>query len=183
MEKYPVPEKNSSDQAEKYQVTGDEQHRTVERYLTARSLPNRKVQWLEKIYLALLFLPMAACAYVAYHYYMLYERLHTQHIYLLAAILLIGLAMTPVAERLRARLHARKIVRALVKSPEGGVHVDDLDAASGFTASARTLQSLLEKGYVQDVAIANGTAWLTDCMPETAVQKTEVKQLFHDKEI
>ena len=183
MEKYPVTVKNNSDQAGKYKETGDELRRPVERYLTARRRPNKKVQWLEKIYLALLFLPMAACAYVAYYYYMLDERLQIQHIYLLAAILLIGLAMTPVAERLRARLHARKIIRALAESEEGGVHVDDLDAASGFTASARTLQSLMEKGYVQDVAIINGTAWLTDCMPETASQKAEVKQLFHDKEI
>lgn len=155
----------------------------MERYLTKKSLPSRKTEWLEKIYLALLFLPMAACAYVAYYYYMLDERLHIQHLYLLAAILLIGLAMTPVAERLRARLHARKIIRALAESPEGCIHVDGLDAASGFTASARTLQSLLEKGYVQDVGIVNGTVWLKDRMPETAAQKTEVKQLFHDKEI
>lgn len=155
----------------------------MERYLTKKSLPSRKTEWLEKIYLTLLFLPMAACAYVAYYYYMLDERLHMQHLYLLAAILLIGLAMSPVAERLRARLHAKKILRALMESPEGGVPCDGLDAASGFTASARTLQSLLEKGYVQEVCIVNGTAWLKDRMPETATQKVEVKQLFHDVEV
>lgn len=155
----------------------------MERYLTKKSLPSRKTEWLEKIYLTLLFLPMAGCAYVAYYYYMLDERLHMQHLYLLAAILLIGLAMSPVAERLRARLHAKKVLRALMESPEGGVPCDGLDAASGFTASARTLQSLLEKGYVQEVCIVNGTVWLKDRMPETTTQKEEVKQLFHDVEV
>lgn len=169
MEKYPVTEKERCDQMKKY--------------LTKKGLPTRKTEWLEKIYLALLFLPLAACAYVAYYYYMLDERLHIQHLYLVAAILLIGLAMTPVAERLRARLHARKILRALTESLEGGISCDDLDKSSGFTASARTLQSLLEKGYVQDVCIVNGMAWLKDRMPETAAQKTEVKQLFHDVEV
>lgn len=156
----------------------------MERYLTKKCRPGKGVKLLENTAMILCFGLFAAC--VAATVFVVAKALSLgmlgwQNFLLLIPAVLLAVAMNAVGERMRARKHAQVIVRKLQEAGRC-VPADEAESLIGVRKAAQTALTLVEKGYLTDVRLAQGFLLLGDA--EAPVEKKpEAKQLFHDVEV
>lgn len=151
----------------------------MERYLTDKTRPGRVVRAVEKLALIGLFLLLTACVYVAVFGYMREGGLRIAHLYLCLPAVLLVWAMNPIAERLRARKHAKLIVAALMRA-EGRLPADELEPACGVRAAAVRARQLVTKGYLTGVCFREGLIGLEGMMRTEDEPKRDVVPIFTD---
>jgi len=148
----------------------------AERYLTRKARPGKAVIWLENAALVALFLVIAALVQTAVYGYMTYG-LMAAHAALAAIILAIFAVMNLLTERKRCRMHAERIVRALLQQEDGCILCDEMGKHTGVRKAADEAVRLGEKGYLTDVVLRKGCIGLADRMPE-AVEEVPVTPIF-----
>lgn len=161
----------------------------MEKYLTKKAVPGKAVRFLDNAVLVILFGVLGAwICYVVSIGQELYEAdlLGLVMGLLLAALILIPtilfvLVMNPFAERLRARTHAQRIVKALLDAG-GCIPADEAEERIGVRAAADRAQALASKGYLKDVRMERGFLLLAEAEDQLP-PKQEVRQLFHDVEV
>ena len=161
---------------------GDE----MEKYLTKKACPGKAVRILENLALLVLFALLAGCIWMMASVLMLaYEvkLLSWQNFLPLVPAALLVLLMNPIAERIRARHHARVLVKALMEA-EGKLNVDDAETATGMRRAAETALQLAGKGYLQGVRMTRGHLCLAEAADALDAQapKEEARPLFRDAE-
>lgn len=158
----------------------------MEKYLTKKASPGRMVRILENVALLVLFALFAGCIWLtATALLMAYEvkLLSWQNFLPLVPAVLLALLMNPIAERIRARHHARVLVRALLAA-EGKIPVDEADNVTGVRRAVETALQLADKGYLCDVRMTQGHLCLEEAADalDARAPKAEVTPLFRDVE-
>lgn len=156
----------------------------MERYLTEKARPGLAVRLLENVALIVLIGLLAGCIWLQADMLMKAYKLGlfglTNLLPVIPAIL-VALAMNPIAERIRARHHAKLIVKALLAS-EGKIHVDEVDDKTGMRRGADYAMQLVAKGYMVDVRLAQGFLCVAD-VADSLAPVEEVAPLFRDVEV
>ena len=158
----------------------------MEKYLTKKACPGKAVRLLENVALLALFALLAGCVWMmasaltlAYASQVLSWR---NFLPLLPAAVVV-LMMNPIAERIRARHHARVLVKALLAA-DGKIPVDDAETVTGVRRAAETALRLVDRGYMQQVRMTQGFLCVAEVAAELDAQAPaqEVKPLFRDAE-
>lgn len=163
----------------------------MEKYLTKKALPGKGLLLAENAALLLLFLLLAACVYGVATVVMYGARVITaigaeagglnwRSLLLLVPVILLVLVMNPLAERIRARKHARLIVSALLKSENGALPMEEMDEACKIRGAADRAMTLVNKGYLTGVTTHKGLVCLSDRIPEEAQEPEEIVPIFRD---
>ncbi|MBR3764583.1 MAG: hypothetical protein IKK57_08580 [Clostridia bacterium] len=158
----------------------------MEKYLTKKACPGRAVRILENVALLALFALLAGCIWMTASALTLAYRaqlISWRNFLPLLPAAVVVLMMNPIAERIRARHHARILVKALLAA-DGKLPVDDAEAVTGMRRAAEMAQQLVEKGYLRDVRMTQGYLCLEEAAQalDALAPKEEVKPLFRDAE-
>lgn len=156
----------------------------MEKYLTLKARPGRGVRLLENVALIVLMGLFALCIWLLASTLMTAYSLGLFRLKNLLPVIpgvLLVLAMNPTAERIRARHHARLIVKALLAS-EGKIPADEVDERTGMRRGGDYAMQLVSRGYLVNVRLAQGFLCVAEVADEMAPAE-EVAPLFRDVEV